>query len=105
MRHDMTSSHPSPASPKSQTGSVEVRGLSRHYDAVVALRTVSMKIEPGEFVALLGPSGCGKTTLLRCIAGLISPTAGDVMIDGRDITHLPVYRRDLGMVFQSYALF
>jgi spermidine/putrescine ABC transporter ATP-binding subunit len=84
---------------------VEVRGLSRHYDAVVALRAVGMKIEPGEFVALLGPSGCGKTTLLRCIAGLIAPTAGDVLIDGRDITHLPVYRRDLGMVFQSYALF
>src|SRR5215218_3979673 len=90
---------------KIRVGAVEVRGLSRHYDSVVALRAVGMTIEPGEFVALLGPSGCGKTTLLRCIAGLIAPTAGDVLVDGRDITHLPVYRRNLGMVFQSYALF
>ena len=85
--------------------SVEVRGLSRSYDAVVALRAVDLAVEPGEFVSLLGPSGCGKTTLLRCIAGLITPTSGDVLVDGRDITHLPVHRRELGMVFQSYALF
>jgi putative spermidine/putrescine transport system ATP-binding protein len=90
---------------KREGASVEVRGLSRSYDAVVALRAVDLAVAPGEFVSLLGPSGCGKTTLLRCIAGLIAPTAGDVLVDGRDITHLPVHRRGLGMVFQSYALF
>lgn len=84
---------------------VEVRGLSRSYGDVAVLRAVDLAVEPGEFVSLLGPSGCGKTTLLRCIAGLIAPTSGDVLVDGRDITHLPVHRRELGMVFQSYALF
>lgn len=84
---------------------VEVRGLSRSYGDVTVLRAVDLAVEPGEFVSLLGPSGCGKTTLLRCIAGLIAPTSGDVLVDGRDITHLPVHRRELGMVFQSYALF
>jgi putative spermidine/putrescine transport system ATP-binding protein len=85
--------------------SVNVRQLSRDYGPVAALRSVDLEVAPGEFVALLGPSGCGKTTLLRCIAGLITPTSGDVLVDGRDITHLPVHRRGLGMVFQSYALF
>ena len=98
--------NPSSQTPSRREGaSVEVRGLSRSYDAVVVLRAVDLAVEPGEFVSLLGPSGCGKTTLLRCIAGLIAPTSGDVLVDGRDITHLPVYRRELGMVFQSYALF
>jgi spermidine/putrescine ABC transporter ATP-binding subunit len=92
-------------SSKREGASVEVRGLSRSYGAVVALRAVDLAVEPGEFVSLLGPSGCGKTTLLRCIAGLIAPTSGDVLLDGRDITNLPVHRRGLGMVFQSYALF
>jgi spermidine/putrescine ABC transporter ATP-binding subunit len=97
---------PSSTTPGQRAGaSVEVRGLSRSYDAVVALRAVDFSVEPGEFMSLLGPSGCGKTTLLRCIAGLIAPTSGDVLVDGRDITHLPVHRRGLGMVFQSYALF
>jgi putative spermidine/putrescine transport system ATP-binding protein len=97
---------PSSTIPGQRAGaSVEVRGLSRSYDAVVALRAVDLWVEPGEFMSLLGPSGCGKTTLLRCIAGLIAPTSGDVLVDGRDITHLPVHRRGLGMVFQSYALF
>ncbi len=91
--------------PGRKGAAVEVRALSKSYDAVAALRAVNLTVGPGEFVALLGPSGCGKTTLLRCIAGLIVPTAGDVLVDGRDITDLPVHRRGLGMVFQSYALF
>ena len=94
------------ADPARHTGaSVDVRSLTKAYDAVVALKAIDLSIAPGEFVALLGPSGCGKTTLLRCIAGLIAPSGGDVLVDGRDITALPVHRRGLGMVFQSYALF
>jgi putative spermidine/putrescine transport system ATP-binding protein len=65
----------------------------------------SLELPQRQMLALLGPSGCGKTTTLRMIAGLITPTAGSIAIAGRDITHLPVYKRGLGMVFQSYALF
>src|SRR4051794_35309870 len=85
--------------------SVAVEGLSRSFGAVRALDRVDLAIRTGEFVALLGPSGCGKTTLLRCIAGLVSPTSGEILIDGQPITGVPVHKRDLGMVFQSYALF
>jgi putative spermidine/putrescine transport system ATP-binding protein/spermidine/putrescine transport system ATP-binding protein len=66
---------------------------------------VSLTIEPGGMVALLGPSGCGKTTTLRMIAGLVEPNAGDIILDGKPITHVPVHRRNIGMLFQNYALF
>ncbi|MGA0595211.1 ABC transporter ATP-binding protein [Enterovirga sp. CN4-39] len=99
----MTSTSADPA--RHAGASVDVRSLTKAYDAVVALKAIDLSIAPGEFVALLGPSGCGKTTLLRCIAGLIAPSGGDVLVAGRDITALPVHRRGLGMVFQSYALF
>lgn len=96
---------PTPISSGRRGATVDVRSLSKSYNGAVALEGMSLAIGPGEFVALLGPSGCGKTTLLRCIAGLITPSAGDVLVDGRSITGLPVHRRGLGMVFQSYALF
>jgi putative spermidine/putrescine transport system ATP-binding protein len=66
---------------------------------------VSLAIEPGNMLALLGPSGCGKTTCLRMIAGLVQPSAGDIFVDGRPITGVPVHRRNIGMLFQNYALF
>jgi putative spermidine/putrescine transport system ATP-binding protein len=66
---------------------------------------IDLAVEPGEFFALLGPSGCGKTTTLRMIAGFEEPDAGRILIAGDDVTHMPVHRRDLGMIFQSYALF
>jgi spermidine/putrescine ABC transporter ATP-binding subunit len=84
---------------------VEVRELNRMFGTVGALETVDLTIAAGEFIALLGPSGCGKTTLLRCIAGLLRPTSGDILIDGRSIVSTPTHQRGLGMVFQSYALF
>jgi putative spermidine/putrescine transport system ATP-binding protein len=79
--------------------------LRKEYGSFVAVDDVSLRVEEGELVALLGPSGCGKTTTLRMIAGFIEPTAGRIVIGGRDVTWDPPYRRDTGMVFQSYALF
>ncbi|WP_415233360.1 ABC transporter ATP-binding protein [Pseudorhodobacter sp.] len=73
--------------------------------AVKALDNVSVKIRQGEFFTLLGPSGCGKTTLLRLIAGFETPTSGQILLDGADITHLPPNKRPVNTVFQSYALF
>ena len=84
---------------------VELHDLSKTYGGTVAVAGVSLDIAQGELVALLGPSGCGKTTTLRMIAGFIPATSGHVLIGGRDVTDLPPYRRDTGMVFQGYALF
>jgi putative spermidine/putrescine transport system ATP-binding protein len=84
---------------------LSIRSVSKHYDGVVALDGVTLNVKSGEFVTLLGPSGCGKTTLLRIIAGLVDPTSGSVTINDRDVTHIPTHRRNIGMVFQSHALF
>src|ERR1700682_356795 len=66
---------------------------------------VNLVIEAGEFFALLGPSGCGKTTTLRMIAGFETPDAGHIAVGGEDVTNMPAHKRDMGMIFQSYALF
>jgi putative spermidine/putrescine transport system ATP-binding protein len=71
----------------------------------VAVEALDLAIAKGELVALLGPSGCGKTTTMRAIAGLLTPSAGRILIDGRDVTRVPPSRREVGLVFQSYALF
>jgi spermidine/putrescine ABC transporter ATP-binding subunit len=84
---------------------VEVVGAEKRYGAVAALDSVSLAFEDGEFFGLLGPSGSGKTTLLRAIAGFIELDAGQVLVDGDDIARVPVHKRDIGMVFQNYALF
>ena len=85
--------------------SIEVKNLSKYFGQFRALDDVSLTIETGELVALLGPSGCGKTTLLRIIAGLESPDAGSVLFAGEDATGVDVRHRQVGFVFQHYALF
>jgi putative spermidine/putrescine transport system ATP-binding protein len=84
---------------------VQLIELRRAFGAVRALDDLSLELAPGELVALLGPSGCGKTTALRSLAGLERLDSGRVLLDGRDITHMPASRRDMGMVFQAYSLF
>ena len=84
---------------------VQLENISRRYDSVAAVETVSMEVKPGTFLTLLGPSGCGKTTTLRMVAGLVPPSTGTVRIDGRDVTALGAAQRGIGMVFQSLALF
>jgi putative spermidine/putrescine transport system ATP-binding protein len=82
-----------------------LKGLGKSFQAMTALHALELHTEPGEFISLLGPSGCGKTTTLRCVAGFEYPDEGAVLLDGEDITGLPPERRDIGMVFQNYALF
>jgi putative spermidine/putrescine transport system ATP-binding protein len=84
---------------------LSVRRLRKSFGSVVAVDDVTLDVAPGEFLSLLGPSGCGKSTLLRTVAGLVEPDSGQVVLGGEDITRVTVHRRNLGLVFQSYALF
>jgi spermidine/putrescine ABC transporter ATP-binding subunit len=84
---------------------VRLERLSKRFGAVVALDHVSLDVEAGEFLTLLGPSGSGKTTTMHIVAGFESPTSGEVHIDRRPVVHVPPHRRDVGLVFQNYALF
>ncbi len=88
----------------SPTG-VELRSLVCRYGAVEAVRSIDLAIAPGEFFTLLGPSGCGKSTTLQAIGGFAPPYAGQIVVGGADITHLPPARRPTNYVFQNYALF
>ena len=82
-----------------------LRDITQRFGSVVAANGISLAIAPGELVSLLGPSGCGKTTLLKIIAGFQRQTGGEVLVDGRSISHLPPNARQIGIVFQNYALF
>jgi putative spermidine/putrescine transport system ATP-binding protein len=85
--------------------SVEIRSASKSYGAVRALDHVTLNVAPREFVSLLGPSGSGKTTLLGLLGGFIQPSSGSIHFGDRDVTFLPPHKRDIGIVFQNYALF
>jgi len=85
---------------------IEIKDLKKEFNhGVVALDNFNLSIADGEFVALLGPSGCGKSTTLNCMAGLLNPTAGKIFFDGKDVTEAAPKDRNIGMVFQSYALY
>ncbi|MBT8369856.1 MAG: ABC transporter ATP-binding protein, partial [Deltaproteobacteria bacterium] len=84
---------------------VQFKGILKRFGKVVAVEKMDFSIEEGSLVTLLGPSGCGKTTLLRMVAGLEEPTEGDIFIKGVRINDTPIHKRNLGMIFQNYALF
>jgi putative spermidine/putrescine transport system ATP-binding protein len=84
---------------------LEFQAVHKQFGSTVALRSLDLAVNKGEFVSLLGPSGCGKTTALRIVAGFEQPDGGRLMVRGKDITNVPVNKRDMGMVFQAYSLF
>jgi putative spermidine/putrescine transport system ATP-binding protein len=84
---------------------LDLSGLQKSYGANTVVKSFDLKVEQGEFVSLLGPSGCGKTTVLRMVAGFETPSKGEILIDGQNVTDLRPNQRAIGMVFQSYALF
>ncbi len=84
---------------------LEIENVRKQFGSTVVVRGFNLSVAPGEFVSFLGPSGCGKTTTLRMVAGFEAPTEGIIRIDGKDVTHLKPNQRNVGMVFQSYALF
>ena len=87
------------------SAALALRGLTTRYGAAVAVDGVTLDVAPGEMLVLLGPSGCGKTTTLRMVGGFVTATGGDILLDGHSIVRLPPHRREMGIVFQSYALF
>jgi spermidine/putrescine transport system ATP-binding protein len=87
------------------SSSVELRGVTKRFDDLIAVDDLDLTLEPGEFFTLLGPSGCGKTTTLRMVAGFERPSKGEIRIEGVDVANLPPHRRPTNTVFQSYALF
>ncbi|RUR01757.1 ABC transporter ATP-binding protein [Labedella endophytica] len=95
----------SPAADRAPGATLDVRSITKRYGDVPAVDAVSLDIEAGEFVTLLGASGSGKTTLLRIIAGFADADEGSLLVDGQELRSVPVHRRDIGMVFQNYALF
>ena len=84
---------------------IELNNVTKIYDGITVIEKMNLKIKKGEFVTLLGPSGCGKSTTLRMIAGFENPSSGDILLNGRDITPIPAYKRPVNTIFQHYALF
>ena len=89
----------------SDAHALALEGLSKQFGTQMAVDAVDLAVRPGELIVLLGPSGCGKTTTLRMIAGFVPPSGGNIRVDGSSIISLPAHRREMGIVFQSYALF
>src|ERR671919_2566261 len=84
---------------------LRLAGIEKRYGATAAVAGIDLEVRDGEFLTLLGPSGCGKTTTLGLIAGFFPPTAGEIYLRGRPVAGLPPFKRDIGVVFQDYALF
>ena len=84
---------------------IDLKNITKTYDDTDVLKDINLYIRDGEFLTLLGPSGCGKTTMLRLIAGFTLPDNGQILVDGKDISGVPPYRRQVNTVFQKYALF
>ena len=84
---------------------IRLENIGVRFGSFEALKNINIHVKEGEFFTFLGPSGCGKTTTLRTITGFIQPSSGTVSVRGTDITNMPVEKRNIGMVFQSYALF
>ena len=84
---------------------IEFKNIEIKYGNFIAIKDLNLQIKEGEFFTFLGPSGCGKTTTLRSLVGFLTPSAGKIIVDDVDITDKPVEKREIGMVFQSYALF
>ena len=84
---------------------IRLDGIEVRFGDFTALKDINIHVKEGEFYTFLGPSGCGKTTTLRTITGFIEPVKGTVTVKGKDLTHVPVEKRNIGMVFQNYALF
>lgn len=95
----------SPSARRQQGVSVEFVGVTKKYGALSAVEHLTLAVQPGEFLTLLGPSGSGKSTVLMLLAGLVAPSAGEIRVDGSNLSHVPANRRDQGVVFQNYALF
>jgi putative spermidine/putrescine transport system ATP-binding protein len=100
-----TGNHADETSRSTSGATVDLRNLSRSFGTTRALDGLTLRLAPGELVALLGPSGCGKTTALRVVAGFETADSGTVEVDGQDVSPVPAAKRDMGMVFQSYSLF
>ena len=90
---------------KSNGVAVRFNSVTKRFGEIVALHELSLAIKRGEFMTLLGPSGCGKTTLLNLVAGFFSTDAGEILIDGERVNDVPTFKREIGMMFQNYALF
>ncbi|WP_246754607.1 MULTISPECIES: ABC transporter ATP-binding protein [Rhizobium] len=102
---NMQMSIPDLEAKRDQKIKLSIKGISKNYGSATVLQSLDLDVRNGELLTLLGPSGSGKTTLLQIICGLTDPTSGSLVIDGRDQTRLPVNQRDIGVVFQHYALF
>jgi spermidine/putrescine ABC transporter ATP-binding subunit len=102
---DMNRDTGNPAAELSQDAAVRFEGVSKRFGGVAVLHEISFPIRSGEFMTLLGPSGCGKTTVLNLIAGFFSPDCGEIRVDGELVNDVPTYKRQVGMMFQNYALF
>ena len=84
---------------------IDLVNISKSFDNTMVLDDLNLSVKENSFVTLLGPSGCGKTTTLRMIAGFTEPTAGKILVDGKNVSAIPPYRRNIGIFFQNYALF